>query len=107
MTSLRKRPPPALAAVVAAVLIGAGCGDDDESTTTTGGSGSAGTISKAQWIKRADAICAKGDRELQKAQAELRASGAPSQGAIEKLATDAVIPTVRKEAAQIRALPTP
>jgi hypothetical protein len=88
----------ALSGVLAWALllaIGAGCGGDD-------------TISKAEFVKRANEICAEGNKELDAASKEVFGGGKqPSQAEQEKFVTETVIPNVQEQIDGVRDLPDP
>jgi hypothetical protein len=98
-----------LGCVVAAGLIAAGCGSDnngnDDSSSSTSGTGTDTTasLSKAQWIEQADAICKQSNDTIQ--------AGSPGNGAtadeVDAFVTDTVIPAVQSQLDDIRALGDP
>jgi hypothetical protein len=53
-----------LAALAAVALIAVGCGDDDDDGNGNGGGGGDGGVSKAEYIAEVDAICKRGEEEL-------------------------------------------
>lgn len=87
-----------VAAALATGLIAAGCGggDDDSSSDLT----------KAEFITKADAICAQGNKEIQQA-FEALGQGKPSQAQLDQIATDTLLPSVEKQVSQIRDLGIP
>ncbi len=95
---------------VALALIVAGCGGGDSSSTI-----STGTLSKEAFIKKADAICTKGNEELQKGFAvylkknkkSIIALRHPSKADYEGLIVGVLIPNLEKEIEAIRALGAP
>ena len=107
-----------LALALAAALIAAGCGDDDETTTTaaapttttsgaTGATGATGeALSKDEFIKQADQICADGDKSINEAFNAL-GSGEPSQQEQQQVVTDTVVPEIQGEIDGISALTPP
>jgi hypothetical protein len=106
-----------VAIALAAALIAAGCGDDDETTTasvatttSTGATGATGAtgeaLTKAEFIKQADEICASGDKTIDEAFKDL-GSGQPSDQEAEQVITDTVVPEVQGEIDGIRALTPP
>jgi hypothetical protein len=106
-----------LAAALAAGLIAAGCGDDDETTTSaatttasTGATGATGAtgeaLTKQEFIKQADQICASGDKTINEAFNGL-GNGQPSDQEFEQVITDTVVPEVQGEIDGIRALTPP
>ena len=92
----------ALAALVFAV---AGCGGDDSSSTTSGASGA--PLSKEDWIAQADAICKAGNQKTNQAAAQQFGNSQPSESDIQQFTAQVLVPTVRDELDQIRALTPP
>lgn len=90
------------AAVCALALALAGCGDDGDSETLT----------KAQFVKRADAICQKAEDKqvagVEKFQSENSGSQAPrGRAAEEQLVVAVGIPPLSAEADELKELPLP
>jgi hypothetical protein len=86
----------ALATTLAGCLAGCGGGD------------STSPLSKAQFIKRADAICERADAaQLKAAAATLSGAQVRGKAQIEKLVASALLPPVRKETEEISALSAP
>jgi hypothetical protein len=104
-----------LAAALGVGLVAAGCGgDDDEETTvaTTGPTGVTGAaggepLSKQEFIKQADAICAKGDREINQTGQEVLGGQQPSSEELEQFGSETVVPNIQNQIDQIRALTPP
>ncbi|MFP5388081.1 MAG: hypothetical protein ACLGG5_02115 [Thermoleophilia bacterium] len=93
-----------MTAIVTALLVG-GCGGSD------GSNSSASSISKEQFIVKADAVCEKGTERLQKAifaslkhPRNLTKVSAAEQV---KIVTTAMVPNVSREAKELRALGVP
>ena len=84
----------------------AGCGGSDDSETS---GGEQETLSKAQWVKQADAICTKAnDRQealLQKVAEDVR--GAPSKSEQADFVVNAGVPPLREAAASLEELGAP
>lgn len=108
-----------LGLALAAGLLAAGCGDDDDDTTTAattttteaGATGATGAatgepLTKAEFIKQADAACTAGDKRIDAAFRDL-GSGQPSDQEIEQVVTDTVVPEIQGEIDAIRALTPP
>ena len=87
-------------AAIAVGMLAAGCGGDDDETTTA-------APSKQEFIKQADAICAKGDKELDQAGRETFGKGQPSKQEIEQFATDTLVPNIQGQIDGVRALTPP
>jgi hypothetical protein len=92
-------------ASLAAAALTAGCGGDSGSDVDTTTSGR--TLSKSEWIARADAICAPSERKVDRAVDELLQGPDPSQAELDHYATEVLAPTVQGDIDRIRALPPP
>jgi hypothetical protein len=94
----------AIAIVAALVVAGCDGGGDDSSTA-------AGSVSKAAFIKKIDAICQKGTERMQRAIVvflkDNKSVRRPDKAQSEKLVGTAIVPSVRKEIAEMRALAVP
>jgi hypothetical protein len=94
-----------VAAAMVIALVVAGCGGGDSSSTT------AGSISKEDFIVKADAICKKGTERLQKA--IFAALKHPqnltkvSEAEQIKIVTVAMVPNIGREVKELRALGVP
>lgn len=98
-----------LAGAMLSVLLVAGCGGDSDTGTT-----SAAPLPKAEFIKRADAICAQHLEETRtkflaygKSVAKAGETAAEREGHIAVVAETIVAPELRQEIADIRALGVP
>jgi len=84
------------AAVLAAAVVAAGCG------------GGSDDLTKAEFDKQANAICKKGNQEIDKAaNSVFTTKQAPSKADFEKFANDTLIPSVQKQIDQISDLNPP
>jgi hypothetical protein len=84
-------------AVLAVVLVAAGCGGGDDDTLT-----------KAQFIKQADAICKKGNKRIDAAAQDIfTGQQQPSKAQLTTFATDTLIPDVQRQVDEVRALNEP
>ncbi|HEV2858411.1 MAG TPA: hypothetical protein VGW80_08420 [Solirubrobacterales bacterium] len=96
-----------LAAVVAIAMIAAGCGSSDDSTDSTG------SLTKAEFVKQGNAICAKGEKEIGEGFEEfakennLPKNKQPSQAQLTEAVEEVVLPTVSDEVESIRDLGLP
>lgn len=94
-----------LAALVAILVIVAGCGGGSDSTSSS--------ITKAQFIKQADAICEKGNKENEAEFEEfakehnLSEKKEPSKAQQEEAISEIVAPSVQKQIEEIDALGAP
>lgn len=75
----------------------AACGGDDSSDAPT----------KAEFIADADAICTKGDDELQKAGEELFGNKSPNKDELISFTEDTIVPNIEQQAADLRELTPP
>lgn len=96
-----------LAALAALALIGAGCGSGSGSTDSTS------SLTKAEFVKQGNAICAKGSEEIEEGFEEfvkengLSKTKAPSKAVQEEAVEAVLIPRISKELESIRALGPP
>ncbi|HEU4944760.1 MAG TPA: hypothetical protein VFT10_06320 [Solirubrobacterales bacterium] len=92
-------------AMVAAVLIIAGCGDDSSSSSSTV------SISKEEFIAKADEICKQGTGRMEAGLARFLTEGGkiqkPSQSDSEKFIVTVLVPSVRREIKELQALGLP
>jgi len=84
--------------MLALALISCGCG---------GGSSSAAHNDKAIFLKKADAICASGNRKLKTANERAFGNQPATQTEIERFVLRTIVPVVRAQVEQIKALPVP
>ena len=111
-------------AALAICLIAAGCrGDDDDAgdepprseeavaqskAASKGRSGAqAGGLSKGEFISEANEICSQGNAELQAAAEERLGQGLATLEARDAFATETIVPNVRRQIGDIRALGIP
>lgn len=107
----------AVLAIVGAVGF-AGCGDDDDettssSTTTSGATGASGAsgasgaagLLPADFIAEADAICAKGDDQINKAAESLGQNASEADQV--KFVKAVVVPSIQSQIDDVRALGDP
>lgn len=92
----------ALAAMLIVGLAVAGCGGSSDSSSSTT---SAATLSKAQFLSQANAICAKGNKELNAAGAKLGKNS--SQADFTRYVTGTAIPGIQSQIDGITALGAP
>ncbi len=99
-----------LAAVAAVALIAAGCGSSSSDTT---GSETSAALSKSEFLKQGNAICAKGNEEVNEGFEEfvkergLSKTKAPSKAVQEEAVEAVLIPRISDELESIRALGPP
>jgi len=93
-----------VAAAIVVALVMVGCGGSDSSTA-------ASSISKEEFITKADAICKKGTERLQAAIGRVLKNQPNitkvSKGEQEKIVATAMVPSVSREVKELRALPIP
>ena len=94
----------ASAIAIATAVIVAGCGG--------GGSSSAGTssLTKAEFIKQGDQACSKGNKEIEEGFEESKAGEEgkePSKAEAVELSETVLLPAVKKESEELRALGVP
>lgn len=96
----------ATAAVAGAGLIVGGCGGDDDTADATTAS-----ITKAEWIARADAICTEGNTRVAREAGERFAGLEPGSPAFERaharLLPEVALPDLRDQVTRIAALDMP
>jgi hypothetical protein len=94
----------AVALAVAALVAGCGGGSDDSSTA-------GGSISKAAFIKQADAVCQKGTERMQRAilvfLKQHKDVKRPNKAQSETLVGTAIVPSVETEIKALKALDVP
>jgi hypothetical protein len=95
-----------LAAVVAISMIVVGCGGGDDSTDSA-------SLTKAQFVKQADAICTEGDKQNEKEfedfakEHNLSEGKEPSKAVQEEAVQEIVVPGVRQQIEEIDDLGAP
>jgi hypothetical protein len=95
-----------LAALVAIGAVLAGCGSSSDTTGTTA------SLSKAEFLKQGNAICAAGNKELSEgfesfAKENNLKHNKPSEAQFEELAETVLIPSVSAQISEVRELGTP
>jgi hypothetical protein len=96
-----------LAALAAFALIVAGCGGGGSSTESTS------SLTKAEFVKKGNAICTKGNEEIEEGfekfgkEHGFSKNKQPSQAELEEAVETVVIPRISKEIEGIRALGPP
>ena len=83
---------------VGAALLAIGCGGDDD-----GGS----SISKQEFLKQGNEICAKGNQELDQAANETFSGGPPSEEEVVTFVDDELLPNVEGQVSDLRDLGAP
>ena len=92
-----------MVALVSLATLGAACGDDGDEES--------GGVTKAEYLTQARTVCQKGNKALTSASNDILAKLPPGaklpEADIQKFVLDTVIPTVRDQVSQLRALPPP
>jgi hypothetical protein len=108
VTTVRGGPVGATTRIRVAALLGAACLAASASACAGGGSK---TISKTDYLAQAKTVCQKGNRELTAASNDVIAKLAPgqklSQPEIDDFVRKTVIPMIRNQVKQLRAIPPP
>jgi hypothetical protein len=89
----------------ATILVLAGCGSSGDSEGTS-------SLSKAEFVKKGNAICAKGSEEINKAyekfsREHVAGGRTPSEALLDEAAAEIVLPVREREVRQLRALGAP
>jgi hypothetical protein len=96
-----------LAAIGAIALIAAGCGSDSSTTDSTE------TLTKAEFLKQGNAICAAGNKEINTEfekffeENEFSNKNKPTQADFQEGAEEIVIPSIRKQIDELEELEAP
>jgi ABC-type lipoprotein release transport system permease subunit len=90
----------ALTAVLALAVIGAGCGSSDDDSGTS-------SLTKSEWIAKADAICQQGNQEIEQAAQQQFGNQKPSAADVQQFATGTALPNTQTQINKIRALGAP
>ena len=108
---MRPRPTLVLALItVLSVGLAAGCGSNNKSSgSAKSKTTSTPAITKAQFLKEGNAICARGNRQIGNAANKLfpRSGGKPSQAKLSTFARTTIIPSVQRQIDEIKALGAP
>lgn len=100
-----------LASVIAIALVAAGCGSSSDDTT--GESTSAASLTKAEFLKQGNAICAAGNKEIEEGFEEfakeegINDKAPPSKAQSQKASETILLPTINKQIEGLRELGTP
>jgi hypothetical protein len=94
----------AFVAMLTVGLVAAGCGSSGSS-----GSTSTTALTKTEWLKKANAICKKGNQQINAGAQKVfpKSKGKPSPAELNKFATGTLIPSVQSQIDQINALGAP
>jgi ABC-type lipoprotein release transport system permease subunit len=89
-----------LTAVLALAVIGAGCGSSDDDSGTS-------SLTKSEWIAKADAICQQGNQEIEQAAQQQFGNQKPTAADVQQFATGTALPNTQTQINKIRALGAP
>jgi hypothetical protein len=90
-----------LVCFLAAGLLAAGCGSSDKS-------GEKSSITKAEFVKKGNAICAQGNKKIEaQGQKLFGPNKKPSKAKLEEFASTVLLPSVEDQVNKIRALGAP
>jgi ABC-type lipoprotein release transport system permease subunit len=90
----------ALTAVVAFGAIAAGCGSSGDDSSTS-------SLTKAEWIAKADAICQQGNQAIEQAAQQQFGNQRPTAAEVKQFATGTALPKTQDQVDQIKALGAP
>ncbi len=102
-----------IVALAALALVAVGCGSSDDSTTDDGTSESTASLTKAEFIKQGNAICAEGNKELDSGfeefseENDIADNEEPSDELLEEAAETILVPGVSEQLEELRELGTP
>jgi hypothetical protein len=86
---------------LATALVAAGCGGGDDNDT------SVSSLSKSEWIAKADAICHADNKDLNRVTATAFANKQPTQNEQLRFVTQTIVPKIQQQIDQVRALGAP
>jgi hypothetical protein len=98
---MRRNSFPAVAGLLVIGALAAGCGSSNDNSTT-----STASLTKAEWIAKADAICKAGNAK-QNAAEQQTFKQKPTQAQIQQFTTDTLLPNIQQQVNSIKALGTP
>lgn len=90
----------ALTAVVALAAIAAGCGSSSDDSSTS-------SLTKADWVAQADAICQQGNQQINQAAHEQFANQKPTAAEVQQFVTGTALPNTQTQVDKIKALGAP
>ena len=99
---MKRYPLGLLALSLAAGLVAAGCGGSDDNNTTT-----AASLTKPEWIAKADSICKQGSQEINQAASQQFGNQKPTEAEVQQFTKDNLVPKIQSEVDSIRALGAP
>jgi NhaP-type Na+/H+ and K+/H+ antiporter len=90
----------AATALLAVGVLAAGCGGSDDDSTTS-------SLTKSEWIAKADAICQAGNQRDEQAAEQLFGNGKPTAAELQQFVTETAIPDTQRQIDELRALGAP
>jgi hypothetical protein len=100
MGEMKLRAALALTAVLALGAIAAGCGSSSDDSSTS-------SLTKAEFIAKADAICQQGNQEVEAAAKQQFGNQQPSADQVKQFVTETAIPNTQSQIDKIKALGAP
>src|SRR4051794_10423064 len=94
-----------LSLAVSAVLLFGACGGGSATSTGTSTSGGTRVLTHSQLLSKANAICLKGDQQINRTSKQTFGAGRPNSGQLAHYATQTGIPILRHMIAQLHTLP--
>jgi ABC-type lipoprotein release transport system permease subunit len=89
-----------LCIALVAGLIAAGCGGGGDDSSTT-------SVTKTEWIAKADAICQQGNQTINQAAQQQFGNQKPTAAEVQQFATQTALPNTQEQVDKIRALGAP
>ena len=91
---------PLVLVVLGLALVGAGCGGGDDKSSSS--------LSKAEFIRKGNAICAAGNKQIEAKAGQLFGTKQkPSEGELKQFASTVLLPSVEKQVAELKKLSPP
>ena len=94
----------AIAALLVMALAAAGCGSSNDNSSS---SATTAAITKAEFLKKSNAICKKGNQQINAQGKKLFTKKKPTQAQLKKFSTTVLIPSIQGQIDGIRALGAP
>ena len=90
----------ALTALVALGVIAAGCGSSSDDSSTS-------SLTKAEFIAKADAICQQGNQDIEAAAKQQFGNQKPTAAEVQQFVTQTALPSTQSQVDKIKALGAP
>src|SRR3954469_22791658 len=94
----------AIAAMLVMALVAAGCGSSNDNSSS---SATTAALTKAEFVKKGNTICRKGNKEINAQGKKLFTNQKPTKAQLNKFATTVLIPSIQGQINDIRALGVP